>query len=94
MIQLNLLLPANISIEFFDVTIQATYNLMLIQVLLRLSIGLSKGERERLKAQYIQNQTVLGDPQARSAGVREDGSLGAAMGRIIANMEIVKLYVS
>lgn len=85
-----LLLPSGISLEFFDTVVQAAYNFHLVQVLLRLSMGLSKNEKESLKAQYAADAAEKAD----SSEIMDDINIGAVMGRIITNMEPVKLYVS
>ena len=85
---MSLLLPQNVSVDFFDVIVQATYNLQLVQTLLKLTVGLSRREKEALKAQYVQDQTERADTK----DIKEDGNLGAAMGRVIANMENIRFF--
>jgi hypothetical protein len=89
LVHLNLLLPTNISVVFFDVIVKGLYNLQLVQILLKLTLGLSRQEKEMLKQQYVLNE----EQRAGCPELKEDGNLAAAMGRIIANMENVKLYV-
>eukprot|EP00095_Tigriopus_kingsejongensis_P006031 maker-scaffold889_size84747-snap-gene-0.19 protein:Tk06031 transcript:maker-scaffold889_size84747-snap-gene-0.19-mRNA-1 annotation:"e3 ubiquitin-protein ligase ubr3" len=80
MIHFILLLPSNLDKAYFNTIIKACFNLNVVQILVRLTCGLSVKERENLKLAY--NENPHGD------------TLNSNLGHVITLMDSQGLYVS
>lgn len=75
-----LVLPINIERAYFDTITKACYNLHLVQIFVRLTLGLSRQERENLKREYSTAPAV--------------NSLVSNMGHVVSIMEKSGLYAN
>ena len=75
---------------YFDTIFKACFNLHVVQILARLACGLSKRERDRLKADF--HQASEAEASAERADGAGRGGLAANLGHVIHVMERADLY--